>query len=51
VSSRAVRLVAFWTSVGVVGGVLTPFALELAASKFPNSGFAKFIAYTHKGVQ
>jgi len=39
----------FWLSVAGVS-ILANFGLELAAAKFPSAGFARFTAFTHKGV-
>lgn len=39
----------FWLAVGAVS-VLSQFALELAAERFPNAGLARFVAFTHRGA-
>lgn len=41
------RRVAFWGGVAVVGGVLTPFALNVASKRFPQLGLAKFVNFTY----
>lgn len=43
------RRVAFWVAVGVVGGVITPFLLEVGAEHGP-VGLQKFVGYSHRGV-
>ena len=44
----AVRRLAFWGGVAAVS-VLANFGVEIAAEKYPNAGFARFVAYTHRG--
>lgn len=39
---------AFWIAVGGVS-ILSQFAAELAADKFPQLGLQRFVAYAHKG--
>jgi hypothetical protein len=38
--------------VGAVAGIsiLANFGLELVATKFPQLGFARLVAFTHKGT-
>lgn len=43
------KLLAFIGSVAVIAQ-LSNVGLEMAADRFPNSGFAKFRTYAHKGV-
>lgn len=43
------RRLTFWLSVAGVS-VLSQFALELVAHRFPNAGLARFTAFTHKGA-
>jgi hypothetical protein len=43
------RRLAFWGGVAIVS-VLANALLEVAAEKFPQSGFATFTAFTHRGV-
>lgn len=38
----------FWFGVAGVS-ILSNFALELAADKFPSLGLSRFVAYTHRG--
>jgi hypothetical protein len=47
--NRSSRLIAFWGAVAGVS-ILANFGIEVLADKFPNSGFAKLTAYTHKGL-
>jgi len=42
------RRFSFWLGVAGVS-ILSNFALELAADKFPSLGLSKFTAYTHRG--
>lgn len=42
------RRLSFWFAVGGVS-ILSNFALELAADKFPALGLSRFTAYTHRG--
>lgn len=42
------RRLSFWLAVGGVA-ILSNFALELAADKFPSLGLSRFTAYTHRG--
>jgi hypothetical protein len=44
-----VRKVAFWTAVAGVS-LGANFGLELVNEKFPNTGLARFTAFTHKGA-
>lgn len=44
------RKISFWLAVGGVS-ILSNFALELAATKYPQLGLAKFTTFTHKGAQ
>ena len=46
--NRATRLAAFWSAV-FAASIVANFGTQLVADKFPNSGFATFIHYTHKG--
>lgn len=43
------RKLSFWIAVGGVA-ILSNYALEMAADKFPNLGLARFVAYTHQGA-
>lgn len=43
------KRLSFWLAVGGVS-ILANFALELAASSFPQLGLARLTAFTHKGV-
>jgi hypothetical protein len=43
------RRLSFWLAVGVVS-VGANFALELVAEKFPQTGLARFVAFTHRGA-
>jgi hypothetical protein len=43
------RRIGFWVAVAAVGGVITPFLLEVAAERGP-VGFRKFVGYSHRGV-
>ncbi len=43
------RRAVFWTTVGLVGGVVTPFLLEVAADRLPWVGLKKYVAYSHRG--
>lgn len=47
-ASRPVRRASFWVTVGGVS-ILSNFALELAADKFPQLGIRRFTDYTHRG--
>ncbi len=47
--SRAARRTAFVLSVAGIS-ILANFTLELAASRFPQLGLARFAAFTHKGA-
>lgn len=42
------KRMAFWVAVGGVA-VLSNFALELLAQKFPNRGLARFVEFSHRG--
>lgn len=46
---RAARRFAFWGAVVSVAA-LTPFATQLVADQFPQSGFSKLVNYSHKGA-
>lgn len=46
--SRATRLAAFWTAI-FAASIVANFGTQLVADKFPESGFATFINYSHKG--
>lgn len=39
---------AFWVAVGGVS-ILSSFALELAARKFPQLGLTRFVSFVHAG--
>lgn len=43
-----VRRAAFWVAVALVAQ-LSNVAVEIAADKWPNAGFVRFVAYAHKG--
>jgi len=43
------RRIGFWVAVATVGGVITPFLLEVAAEHAPQ-GLRKFVAFSHRGV-
>jgi hypothetical protein len=39
----------FWLAVAGVS-ILSNFALEVAAARYPQLGLARFTAFTHRGV-
>lgn len=41
------RRFAFWIGVAGLGGVVTPLLSEAVAMKYPNTAFARLIAYSH----
>ena len=43
------RRLAFWLAVGGVS-ILANFGIELASEKFPQTGLARFVAFTHRGA-
>ncbi len=43
------RRFTFWLAVAGVS-ILANFGLEVVADKFPQLGFQRFVAYTHKGA-
>lgn len=46
--NRTVRRASFWVTVGGVS-ILSNFALELVADKYPQLGLRRFTHYTHRG--
>ena len=44
----AARRAAFWLAVAAVAQ-LSNVAVEIAADKWPQNGFVRFVAYAHKG--
>lgn len=43
------KRLAFWGGVAMVS-ILANALLEVAADRFPQSGLAQFVAFTHRGV-
>lgn len=43
------RRLSFWLAVGGVS-LLANFGAELVATRWPQLGLARFVAFTHKGV-
>lgn len=43
------RRLSFWLAVGGVS-LLANFGAELAATRWPQLGLARFVAFTHKGA-
>lgn len=43
------RRLAFWAGIGGVS-IMSNFLLEVVATRWPQSGLARFVAFTHKGV-
>ena len=41
------RRIAFWGGVALVGGVITPFVVNVGAKRFPQLGLAKFVNFTY----
>lgn len=41
------RRAAFWVAVGVTGGILAPFAMNLAADKIPALGLRRLRNYLY----
>lgn len=44
-----VHKLAAWATIALIGGVLTPFTLNLLASKSRSQGFRRFVAFTYLG--
>jgi len=41
------RRAAFWAGVGLMGGVIAPFVINLAADKLPSTGFRRLRDYIY----